>query len=46
MNAIKDFLAEFWLWILIPAVLIGAGVVFLLYLSGGDSSSPFVYNVF
>ena len=42
----KDFLAEFWLWIVIPFVLVIGGLVVLYLMSGGDSSSPFVYNVF
>ena len=46
MDALKQFFAEFWLWILIPALLVGAGIVALLLMSGSDSSSPFVYNVF
>ena len=46
MNALKEFLAEFWLWMVIPAAVVLGAVIWLLFLSGDDSSSPFVYNVF
>ncbi len=42
----KQFLAEFWLWILIPAVLVTLALAALLMLGGGEGDSPFVYNVF
>ena len=43
----KDFLAEFWLWIVIPFVLVIGGLAFLYFWAGGgDSASPFQYNVF
>jgi hypothetical protein len=43
----KNFLKEFWLWILVPFVLV-LGLLALLFVvsGGGDSTSPFVYNVF
>lgn len=46
MKALKDFLAEFWLWILIPALLVGAGLAWLLMSGGSDSSNPFSYTLF
>ena len=42
----KEFFAEFWLWITVPVVLVLAGILFLVFFGGGDSSSPFQYNVF
>jgi hypothetical protein len=43
----KDFLAEFWLWIVIPFALVLGGLAFLYFWSGGgEGSSPFTYNVF
>ena len=42
----KDFLAEFWLWILIPGVVVAAGILWLVMASDGSDSSPFIYNVF
>jgi hypothetical protein len=43
----KDFFKEFWLWILIPFVLVIGGLLALYLMAGGsDASSPFVYNVF
>ena len=41
----KDFLKEFWLWILIPGVVVAAGILWLL-MQDGDASSPFTYNLF
>ncbi len=42
----KQFLAEFWLWILIPGVIVLAGLIWLATSGGGDETSPFIYNVF
>ena len=42
----KAFLSEYWLWILVPFVLVIGGLLLLYVLSGGDSVSPFQYNVF
>ena len=43
----KDFLAEFWPWIVIPFVLvIGSLALLSLWVGGGDSASPFQYHVF
>ncbi len=43
----KEFLREFWLWILIPVLIVAGGILLLVFLSGGsDATSPFVYNVF
>ena len=45
MNPLKNFLAEYWLFLLIPALLIGAALLWLLT-SGGSSSGDPIYNVF
>jgi len=43
----KEFFAEFWLWIVIPFVLVLGGLLFLYFWAGaGDGTSPFTYNVF
>lgn len=42
----KQFLQEYWLWILIPSLVVAAGIALLVFLGGSDSSSPFVYNIF
>jgi len=43
----KEFFAEFWLWIVIPFALVLGALAFLYFWSGGgDSGSPFTYNVF
>ena len=42
----KDFLAEFWLWILIPGLVVAVGLIWLVMASGAPGSSPFIYNVF
>ena len=38
-----DFFKEFWLWILIPFVLVIGLLVVLYLMSGGDPISPFQY---
>jgi hypothetical protein len=44
---IRSFLAEYWLWIVIPFVLVFLGLVAVYFLAGGgDGASPFQYNVF
>lgn len=46
-GAIRSFLAEYWLWIVIPFVLVFLGLVAIYFLAGGgDGASPFQYNVF
>jgi len=45
MDAIKQFFAEFWLWILVPALIVAVGIVVLILMSD-SASSPFIYNVF
>ncbi len=42
----KAFLKEFWLWILIPFVLVIGGLILLYFLAGDEGASPFQYNVF
>lgn len=42
----KDFLKEYWLWIVVPFVVVVGGILVLFWMSGGDHASPFVYNVF
>ena len=41
------FLRENWLWIVLPFVVVLAGMALLLFMSNGeDSAAPFQYNVF
>ena len=40
----KEFLSEFWLWILVPFVLVVGGILVLYALAGGDTLSPFDYG--
>jgi hypothetical protein len=43
----KNFLREFWLWILIPVVVVAVGILLLIFWGkGSESSNPFTYNVF
>ena len=42
----KDFLAEYWLWILIPSLVVAIGIFLLVMATNDDSASPFVYNIF
>ena len=46
MDALKRFLREYWLWILIPAALIGAGLAWLLHSGGSNAGNPYNYNLF
>ncbi len=41
------FLKEYWLWIVVPMLLVLAALAALLLLAqGDDAASPFQYNVF
>ena len=42
----KDFFKEFWLWILVPFVLVLGGLAVLMMMVGEGSVGDFVYNVF
>jgi len=42
----SEFIKEYWLWILVPFVVVIGGIVALYMMSDGDSVSPFQYNVF
>ncbi len=42
----KNFFKEFWLWILIPFVLVVLLLIAAWVLGGADGVSPFQYNVF
>lgn len=46
-NFLVEFLAENWLWILVPALLVigllGATALYLKSTNAGDSTTPFVY---
>ena len=41
-----QFFKEYWLWILIPFLLVIAAVGVLFFLGGSGEESDFVYNVF
>lgn len=42
----KTFLRDYWLWILLPFILVIGGILVLYALGGGDGASGFVYNPF
>lgn len=42
----KAFLKEYWLWILIPFVLVLGAIGVAVFMMSGDGSSPFVYNIY
>jgi hypothetical protein len=44
MQALKNFLADYWLWILIPALLLGAGLAALLFFGKDNDWSPNDYD--
>jgi hypothetical protein len=44
---VKRFLREYWLWIVVPMVLVLGAMAFLLLMTGRDDSlSPFDYPIF
>jgi hypothetical protein len=41
----SDFLRENWLWIVVPLVVVVAGAIAFLVLTGGSEEvNPFIYN--
>ena len=42
----KAFLKEYWLWILIPFVLVAGGLLVAYFMMADDGASPFVYNIY
>ncbi len=44
MQALKAFLADYWLWILLPALLIGAALAALMMLAKDDDWTPNDYD--
>ena len=40
------FFREYWLWILLPFVIVFGGLAALYFLAGGESTNDFVYPVF
>jgi hypothetical protein len=46
-TTMKAFLKEYWLWIVIPFVVVVGGLMLLFFLMSGDEgASPFVYNIY
>ena len=41
----KDFFREYWLWIVIPFLIVIGGILMLFLMSDGNSVSQFQYNV-
>ncbi|MEQ1895602.1 MAG: hypothetical protein ABL998_23940 [Planctomycetota bacterium] len=43
----KSFLREYWLWILVPFMVVAMGLAVFFFFVANDSggSSPFIYNV-
>jgi hypothetical protein len=46
VTAMGKFFREFWLWIVVPFVLVIAAVAWLAFSGGDDSVAPFTYEVF
>ena len=42
----SEFIKEYWLWILIPFLLVTLAVTGIWVMSGGENFSDFTYNVF
>ncbi len=41
-----NFFKEFWIWIVIPFVLVLGGLAALYFMASGEGNSDFIYNVF
>ena len=42
----KEFLKEYWLWIVVPIALVIALLAVVVFLAGDEGASPFQYNIF
>ena len=42
----RKFLAENWIWIVAPIVIVMLLLIAVVYLTQGDDPSPFQYNIF
>ena len=42
----KEFLKEYWLWIVIPFVLVVGGLALAWLMMGDEGATPFVYNIY
>jgi len=40
------FLRENWIWIVAPIVIVMVAMVAVILLTQGDTTSPFIYNLF
>jgi hypothetical protein len=41
----KDFLKEYWVWMVVPFVLVVGGLVLAYFLMNDAGASPFVYSL-
>jgi hypothetical protein len=41
----KDFLKEYWAWIVVPFVLVVGALVLAYFFLGDEGASPFVYDI-
>ena len=42
----KDFLKEYWLWIVIPFVLVVGGLAIAWLMMSDEGATPLVYNIY
>ncbi len=42
----KGFLAENWIWLLLPFVIVVGGILAVMFLGGSQDDGAFVYNNF
>ncbi len=42
----KDFLREYWFYIVAPVALVLIGLLTLVFFGFGGDDSPFIYNIF
>jgi uncharacterized protein DUF5989 len=41
-----NFLRENWIWIVAPIVVVFVLLIVVMLVTGGDDTSPFIYNIF
>jgi hypothetical protein len=41
----KEFLKEYWAWMVVPFALVVGGLLIAYFLMSGEGASPFQYNI-
>jgi len=45
-GTVRTFLREYWLWIVIPFVLVVGGLALAWLMMSDEGATPFVYNIY